>query len=271
MIGQFTIVIVFDRTMKHCLMCKRTKHPYIEMYDFVGGKIENGESAVLCAKREFKEETGISPENLTFYPLSELLYNNYRVYINDDHQSNIVVGTKLYVYSTVLKTDAVDTKLIEEKNPLVWFDTAQTDFYNVIKFAGDGNAGHLIDIAMIHYKPMFEQMESGCTSNCIEDMCWHLRDHTLKDTDKLICMSSETNIEDPYRIKHCPRYKSIEGCVTCTHSLSEGVPTLLGSLDSIIYRCELQDYKITYQDTKPFNCDYADIPKCEIDKFEKRS
>lgn len=35
------IIVVFNKDMKQTLMCKRTKEPYIGMYNLVGGKMEN--------------------------------------------------------------------------------------------------------------------------------------------------------------------------------------------------------------------------------------
>ena len=37
---QYNVIVIFDKSMKKILMCKRTKEPYIGMYNLVGGKIE---------------------------------------------------------------------------------------------------------------------------------------------------------------------------------------------------------------------------------------
>ena len=37
---KMNMIVVFDKDKKHTLMCKRTKEPYIGMYNLVGGKIE---------------------------------------------------------------------------------------------------------------------------------------------------------------------------------------------------------------------------------------
>ena len=37
---KMNIIVVFDETIEHVLMCKRTKEPYKDMYNLVGGKIE---------------------------------------------------------------------------------------------------------------------------------------------------------------------------------------------------------------------------------------
>ena len=37
---QYNVIVIFDKNMSNTLMCKRTKEPYIGMYNLVGGKIE---------------------------------------------------------------------------------------------------------------------------------------------------------------------------------------------------------------------------------------
>lgn len=34
------VVVIFNKDMTQTLMCKRTKEPYMGMYNLVGGKIE---------------------------------------------------------------------------------------------------------------------------------------------------------------------------------------------------------------------------------------
>ena len=37
---KMNVIVIFDKDLSKTLMCKRTKEPYIEMYNLVGGKIE---------------------------------------------------------------------------------------------------------------------------------------------------------------------------------------------------------------------------------------
>ena len=37
---KMNVIVVFDTTLENILMCKRTKEPYMGMYNLVGGKIE---------------------------------------------------------------------------------------------------------------------------------------------------------------------------------------------------------------------------------------
>ena len=39
---KMNVIVVFDKDLKQTLMCKRTKEPYMGMYNLVGGKIECG-------------------------------------------------------------------------------------------------------------------------------------------------------------------------------------------------------------------------------------
>ncbi len=43
--------------MKKTFMCKRTKDPYVGMYNLVGGKIEKDDDRLNEAYRELVEET----------------------------------------------------------------------------------------------------------------------------------------------------------------------------------------------------------------------
>ena len=37
---KMNVIVVFDNKIENTLMCKRTKEPYMGMYNLVGGKIE---------------------------------------------------------------------------------------------------------------------------------------------------------------------------------------------------------------------------------------
>ena len=37
---KMNVIVVFDNKLENTLMCKRTKEPYMGMYNLVGGKIE---------------------------------------------------------------------------------------------------------------------------------------------------------------------------------------------------------------------------------------
>ena len=63
----FKCIVVFNKTKDSILFCKRKKDPYKGLYNFVGGKVEPGESSEKAAYRELQEETGISPKDIDLY------------------------------------------------------------------------------------------------------------------------------------------------------------------------------------------------------------
>lgn len=53
------VIVIFDKNLNKTLMCKRTKEPYMGMYNLVGGKIEKENDGLNEAYRELEEETNI--------------------------------------------------------------------------------------------------------------------------------------------------------------------------------------------------------------------
>ena len=56
---KMNVIVVFDEKFENTLMCKRTKEPYMGMYNLVGGKIEKENDGLNEAYRELEEETNI--------------------------------------------------------------------------------------------------------------------------------------------------------------------------------------------------------------------
>lgn len=106
------------------------KPPYEGLYNFVGGKVEPDESSMPAAYRELYEETGISRNQITLFPLMDITY----------YQRKFVL--ELYVGQL---QDEVE--LIEEKNPLIWMPLTE-DFADSGKYAGDKNIAHIVTIAL---------------------------------------------------------------------------------------------------------------------------
>ena len=59
------IIAVFNKDHTKVLMCKRRSDPYKGKYNFVGGKIEQGEDGMSAAYRELEEETGITRRDIS--------------------------------------------------------------------------------------------------------------------------------------------------------------------------------------------------------------
>lgn len=123
---KYNMIVVFNKELSKVLMCKRTKKPYKGMYNLVGGKIEN-EDNYSEAYRELKEETNISKNDIELIHFMDLTY--------------ITWNKSLEVYYGVLNKEVT---LIEEVNKLEWVDI-NDNFFNIDKYAGEGNIGHIIE------------------------------------------------------------------------------------------------------------------------------
>lgn len=123
----YNCIMVYDQEEQHLLFCKRIKDPYKGLYNFVGGKIEPGEDGFLAAYRELQEETGIKRGQISLTHMMDFTYYNQNCYVE------IYVGT--------IK-EPVELK--KELHPLMWL-TLDEDFFDIHKFAGEGNIGHMIE------------------------------------------------------------------------------------------------------------------------------
>ena len=112
------------------LFCKRMKDPYKGMYNFVGGKLEAGETSEAGAYRELYEETGIGMEQIELYRLMDLTY--------------YLQGFVLEIYVGMLHEDP---ELREELNPLEWL-SLDRDFTDKDLYAGEQNIQHIINVAL---------------------------------------------------------------------------------------------------------------------------
>ena len=124
---KYNIIVVFDKEQKNTLMCKRTKNPYIGMYNFVGGKIEKENDGLNKAHRELIEETGISKDDIKLNKFMNIDYTAF----------NYV----LEVYYGILNKDV---ELVEEVNKLEWV-SLNDNFFDMSKYAGEGNIGHILE------------------------------------------------------------------------------------------------------------------------------
>ena len=129
---KMNIIVIFDKDLTSTLMCKRTKEPYKGMYNLVGGKIEKENDGLNEAYRELKEETNIQKENIELIHFMNFEYIKFNKYIE--------------VYYGVLNKNV---KLIEEVNSLEWVNI-NDDFFNMNKYAGEGNIGHIIEEIKIY-------------------------------------------------------------------------------------------------------------------------
>ncbi len=124
---KMNVIVIFDKDMKKTLMCKRTKEPYKGMYNLVGGKIEKGNDGLSEAYRELCEETNIKKEDIKLIYFMNLSYIKW--------------GKELEVYYGILNKNV---NLIEEVNKLEWVSINE-NFFDMNKYAGEGNIGHIIE------------------------------------------------------------------------------------------------------------------------------
>ena len=131
---KYNLVVVFNKDMEKVLFCIRAKDPYKGLYNFVGGKVEEGEENDKAAYRELFEETGISNEDIELKHFMDLNYFTY--------------GNNLQVYYGILDKEV---KLVEEKNKLEWV-TDDEKILDPQRFAGNYNIPHIIRQIKVYLK-----------------------------------------------------------------------------------------------------------------------
>ena len=131
---KMNVIVVFDKNLEKTLMCKRTKEPYIGMYNLVGGKIEKENDGLNEAYRELEEETNIKKKDIDLIHFMNLSYTK--------------CDKELEVYYGILKNEV---ELIEEVNKLEWVNI-NDNFFDINKYAGEGNIGHIIEEIKIDIK-----------------------------------------------------------------------------------------------------------------------
>lgn len=123
----YNVLMVYSNDMKTLLMCERLRDPYKGLSNFVGGKIEDGETGMEAAYRELFEETGISKADVTLHHVMDFTYYVHQCYVE--------------VYVGRLKRDI---QVSGDENELYWTDLKQ-NFFDMSRYAGEGNIGHMIE------------------------------------------------------------------------------------------------------------------------------
>ncbi|MCI8646915.1 MAG: NUDIX domain-containing protein [Firmicutes bacterium] len=128
----YNCIMVYNASREKLLFCKRMKDPYKGKLNLVGGKIEPGEDGLAAAYRELEEETGIARHEILLKHMMNFTYFN----------QNCIV--EVYVGSL-----RCDKELREETHPLLWLDMDE-DFFDLDRFAGEGNIGHMVEQVRIY-------------------------------------------------------------------------------------------------------------------------
>ena len=131
----YNCIVVFNKDKTAGLFCKRMKDPFKGLYNFVGGKVEAGESSIEAAYRELQEETGITRQQIRLFRLMDIRYYYQKFDLE------LFVG----------KLDE-DVCLKEEVNPLLWLGLDE-DFTDKSRFAGEQNIAHIINVALMYPLP----------------------------------------------------------------------------------------------------------------------
>lgn len=134
---KLNVILVYNKESTKILMCKREKEPYKGKFNLVGGKVEQNEEELHAAYRELQEETEITNKDIYLTHIMDFQYE----------MSNI----ELEVYVGRLNKDV---NLVEEINKLYWMDKKE-NFFDLDKYAGEGNIGHIVQQVEIYKNKLF--------------------------------------------------------------------------------------------------------------------
>lgn len=129
---KLNVILVYNKDADKILMCKREKDPYKGKFNLVGGKVEQGEEEISAAYRELQEETGITKNDIK---LTHIMNFQYKI-----------LDMELEMYAGKLNKDV---NLVEEVNKLYWISKDE-DFFDLDKYAGEGNIGHMLQQVEIY-------------------------------------------------------------------------------------------------------------------------
>ena len=96
-VKKMNVIVIFDKKFENILMCKRTKEPYMGMYNLVGGKIEKENDRLNEAYRELKEETNIKKKDIDLIHFMNLTYTKWNNGIPADNSSTATSQCLLFV------------------------------------------------------------------------------------------------------------------------------------------------------------------------------
>lgn len=128
----YNCIAVLHPDGQRWLMCRRLKEPYKGLYNFVGGKIEPEEDHLDAAYRELFEETSLTREDIGIVLLMSFNYP--------------LDGCYVEIYAGRLKEEK---QVSGTENELLWLPLDE-DFFDMKRFAGEGNIGHIYEILKLH-------------------------------------------------------------------------------------------------------------------------
>lgn len=134
----YNLLAVFKSDLSAVLMCRRLKEPYLGLINFTGGKIEKGEDGFAAAYRELYEETSITDKSITLRHLMDFTYPLDDCYVE--------------VYAGRLSEEVT---VSGNENELFWQDNLDDDFFDMKKYAGEGNIGHIMEHIRMNKERLF--------------------------------------------------------------------------------------------------------------------
>lgn len=134
----YNCIMIFNAKADSILFCRRLWDPYEGKFNLPGGKIEPGEEGFASAYRELREETGIGEKDVVLSHMMDFTYYNQDCYVE------VYVGNL-----------SREVQLIPEKHPLEWLPVTE-DFFDLDRFAGEGNIGHMVEQVRDYGKGMSE-------------------------------------------------------------------------------------------------------------------
>lgn len=124
------VVFLFNQDYSQCIMIKRFKQPFMNMYNGIGGHVKRGEDVTTCAKREIAEEVYLKVENPKL-----LLTVTYPANIENKQNHDLSLAV---FYAAINQNDAYFT--FNEEGQYFWMPT---------EFLLDGNNKQLAGYANI--------------------------------------------------------------------------------------------------------------------------
>jgi 8-oxo-dGTP pyrophosphatase MutT (NUDIX family) len=121
MTKKYTLGIAFDHNENLVLIEKTKPEWQAGRYNFVGGKIEAGETPARCISREFEEETGVAiPPGKWKYVGKMYRLNDFVVYIYvtmNESIANVRTITEENVYLTAVESFELNSKMASKMMP----------------------------------------------------------------------------------------------------------------------------------------------------------
>ncbi|HHW99981.1 MAG TPA: NUDIX domain-containing protein [Acholeplasmataceae bacterium] len=135
----YNVIIILNKALDKILLCERKKNPYSGMKNFVGGKIEKGESSIDAAYRELQEETSITKNDVKLIHLMDFTYHLDNIYVE------VWVGQL-----------NKDLEVKGDENYLFW-SSLDHNFFDLDTYAGEGNMGHMLEHVKMKKDELFKK------------------------------------------------------------------------------------------------------------------